>query len=55
MGRPAEWRLGLVVLSRLGVLVASGYLVRDEPELPGWRRRERRTLDGWAADLYARE
>jgi ribosomal protein L11 methyltransferase len=36
-------------------LVASGYLERDEPQLHGWRRIERRTADGWAADLLARE
>jgi ribosomal protein L11 methyltransferase len=32
-------------------LVTSGYLVADEPELPGWDRLERRERDGWAADL----
>jgi ribosomal protein L11 methyltransferase len=35
-------------------LVASGYLERDEPELQGWRRIDRRTADGWAVDLLAR-
>jgi ribosomal protein L11 methyltransferase len=35
-------------------LVASGYLERDEPQLQGWRRIERRTADGWAADLLTR-
>ena len=35
-------------------LVASGYLERDEPDLRGWRRIDRRTADGWAADLLAR-
>jgi ribosomal protein L11 methyltransferase len=35
-------------------LVASGYLERDEPQLQGWRRIERRTADGWAADLLVR-
>jgi ribosomal protein L11 methyltransferase len=34
-----------------GMLVTSGYLASDEPELPGWERLERRELDGWAADL----
>jgi ribosomal protein L11 methyltransferase len=33
------------------VVVASGFLERDEPELGGYRRRERRVRDGWAADL----
>jgi ribosomal protein L11 methyltransferase len=37
-----------------GQLVASGYLERDEPQLQGWHRVERRTADGWAADLLAR-
>jgi ribosomal protein L11 methyltransferase len=31
--------------------VLSGYLVRDEPLVEGWRRVDRRTADGWAADL----
>jgi ribosomal protein L11 methyltransferase len=33
-------------------LITSGYLVSDEPALPGWERVERRQLDGWAADLH---
>ena len=33
-------------------LVTSGYLVRDEPGLRGYRHLERRELAGWAADLY---
>jgi hypothetical protein len=36
-------------------LVASGYFERDRPELDGFRQLARRTLDGWAADLYGRE
>jgi ribosomal protein L11 methyltransferase len=36
-------------------LVASGYLERDEPQLQGWHRIERRTADDWAADLLARD
>ena len=36
-------------------LVASGYLERDEPQLQGWHRIERRTDDGWAADLLVRD
>jgi ribosomal protein L11 methyltransferase len=35
-------------------LVASGYLVADEPTLPGFERIERREADGWAADLAVR-
>lgn len=34
--------------------VASGYLEREEPALPGWRRIDRRIADGWAADLFER-
>jgi ribosomal protein L11 methyltransferase len=36
------------------LLVASGYLERDEPQLHGWRRRSRRTCGGWSADLLER-
>ena len=36
------------------VVVASGFLARDEPELGGYRRRERRVRGGWAADLLER-
>jgi ribosomal protein L11 methyltransferase len=32
-------------------VVTSGYLDRDEPRVPGWRRTDRRECDGWAADL----
>jgi ribosomal protein L11 methyltransferase len=44
------------VASRLEAdeLVASGYLVSDEPLLEGWELRERTELQGWAADLFAR-
>lgn len=35
-------------------LIASGYLDRDMLELAGWRRLDRRTCDGWAADLFER-
>jgi ribosomal protein L11 methyltransferase len=34
--------------------VASGYFAIGEPEAPGFRRRERRERDGWAADLFER-
>jgi ribosomal protein L11 methyltransferase len=36
-------------------LIASGYLARERPAPVGWRRRERRELDGWAADLFERQ
>jgi ribosomal protein L11 methyltransferase len=36
------------------VVVASGYLDRDEPQHGPYRRRERRIRDGWAADLFER-
>jgi ribosomal protein L11 methyltransferase len=35
-------------------LLASGYLARDHPTVPGWRRGERCTADGWAADRFER-
>ena len=35
-------------------LVASGYLVSEEPELEGWKLEERKELQGWAADRLAR-
>ena len=31
--------------------ITSGYLDRDEPQVDGWHRLERRLRDGWAADL----
>jgi ribosomal protein L11 methyltransferase len=31
--------------------ITSGYLDRDEPTAAGWQRVDRRTRDGWAADL----
>ncbi len=36
------------------MVVASGYLERDEPQVGPYRRRERRIRDGWAADLFER-
>src|SRR5581483_856300 len=44
------------VLERLParLAVTSGYLARDEPGVPGWRRRARAESDGWAADLLER-
>ena len=50
----------LAVVERLAprlearLFVASGYLEHDEPRLDGRLRRARRTLDGWAADLFER-
>lgn len=35
-------------------LVTSGYLASEQPSLPGYRHVERRALDGWASDLWAR-
>jgi len=35
-------------------LVASGYLVSEDPELEGWVHRERRELQGWVADHFIR-
>lgn len=37
------------------LLVSSGYFEPHVPRLAGFRRTRRRTLDGWAADLHARE
>ena len=37
-----------------GELVASGYLVSEEPQLDGWKLEERKELQGWAADRFAR-
>ena len=35
-------------------LITSGYVVSDQPDLPGFEHVERRTLDAWASDLYTR-
>jgi ribosomal protein L11 methyltransferase len=37
------------------LLVTSGYFEPHVPELPGFRAIGRRTVDGWAADLHARQ
>jgi ribosomal protein L11 methyltransferase len=37
------------------LLVSSGYFEPHVPDLPGFRRSERRTLEGWAADLHERQ
>ena len=34
--------------------ITSGYLDRDQPRVDGWHRVERRSRDGWAADLLER-
>ena len=34
------------------LFVTGGYLVSDRLSLPGWRHRERREAEGWAADLF---
>ncbi len=39
---------------RTAHLITAGYLARDTVELAGFVRIERRELDGWAADLFAR-
>lgn len=55
----ANLELGLIaaVAGRLRtrVLVASGYQAAHHPILPGWERRQRCELDGWAADLFEQE
>ena len=40
---------------RAGRLVTSGYPVADRPAAPAFDHVERRTRDGWAADLFRRE
>ncbi|MFL5954394.1 MAG: 50S ribosomal protein L11 methyltransferase [Gaiellaceae bacterium] len=35
-------------------LVTSGYFVSEMPRLAGFEHAERRTLDGWASDVYRR-
>lgn len=37
------------------VLVTSGYLESEEPELPGYHRIGRRLREGWAADVHHRD
>jgi len=57
---PAELALANVALDFVEALlprlparraIVSGYLERDEPGAAGWSRVDRRTGDGWAADL----
>ncbi|MDX6475264.1 MAG: ribosomal protein methyltransferase, partial [Gaiellaceae bacterium] len=35
-------------------LVTSGYFASEQPSLDGFAHVERRTLDGWASDVYRR-
>jgi ribosomal protein L11 methylase PrmA len=44
------------VLPRLDsrLAVTSGYLDTDRPRAVSWTHRNRRTSDGWAADLFER-
>lgn len=39
---------------RCPLFVSGGYLVRDEPRIRAFARRERRELEGWAADVWER-
>jgi ribosomal protein L11 methyltransferase len=50
--RPVE-----AILARLEseVVVTSGYLSGERPRAPGWEARDHLELDGWSADLFARE
>jgi ribosomal protein L11 methyltransferase len=38
----------------VGVLVTSGYLASEQPDLSGYRHTRRATLDGWAVDVHVR-
>ena len=40
---------------RAGRAITAGYLLPTEPVLPGFRRAERRSEEGWAADLWLAE
>jgi ribosomal protein L11 methyltransferase len=53
IARPAIDALGSRL--RFRVLVTSGYLETDPVPLPGFRHRERRSAEGWAADVYAND
>lgn len=48
--------LDVTIAERLGCqrIVTSGYLAAESPELPGYRRTDRREAEGWAADLHLR-
>jgi len=49
---PVELLLARIDDARL--VITSGYLDRDEPSAPRWKRLERRDREGWAADLFVR-
>jgi hypothetical protein len=36
-------------------VITAGYLVSERPALPAYGLLSRRELDGWAADLHARQ
>ena len=42
------------LLLRSGVAITSGYLAGDDASLPVYRRKDRRELEGWAADSWLR-
>jgi ribosomal protein L11 methyltransferase len=44
--------LALPERTRADVLLTSGYLMSEEPRLPGYTHVERREIDGWAADVH---
>jgi ribosomal protein L11 methyltransferase len=46
--------LALPARTSAGLLVTSGYLMSEEPRLPGYEHVERREIDGWAADVHRR-
>ena len=50
-----EAAAGLAPRLDVGSFISSGYFASARPELRGFRHRERREREGWAADLYERE
>jgi ribosomal protein L11 methyltransferase len=42
----------LILRIDCGTLVTSGYLASTDPALPGFEHVARRTLDGWACDVF---
>ena len=46
--------LALPARTSADVLRTSGYLMSEEPRLPGYEHVERREIDGWAADVHRR-
>jgi ribosomal protein L11 methyltransferase len=45
----------LLARTRAEVAVTSGYLASERPATPRWRTRDRLELEGWAADVLARQ